>query len=119
MLPLDATQVMWTRRPDRKTIQIEELVPADSSRYSRTRHVLNRYLHSIWDMRGKSFMHIDGAVRAYSKDDYELRKGSDLRRYGGKADGYMKLFRVDGAVQLEEWSGLTSKFFFGCVVFRV
>jgi len=113
MLPLDATQVMWSRRDGRKTVQIEELVPTDSFRHSQTDYVLNRYLHSIWETSSAAFVHTDGAVRAYLKEAYELRKNSDLRRYGGKADGYMKLFRIDGTIQMKEWSDLTWKFFFG------
>jgi len=113
MLPLDATQVMWTRKAERKTVQIEELVPIDSSRYAKSNHVLNRYLHSIWETDEAVFGHTDGAVRAYSKACYSSRRSDDLRRYSGKADAYKKLFRIDGAIRMEEWSDLTWKFFFG------
>lgn len=113
MLPLDATQVMWTRKAERKTVQIEELVPVDSSRYAKSNHILNRYLHSIWETNEAVFGHIDGAVRAYSKTRYRSRQSDDLRRYSGKADAYKKLFRIDGAIRMEEWSDLTWKFFFG------
>lgn len=112
-LPLDATQIMWTRRSDRKTIQIEELVPTGSSRCRRVGHVTNRYMHSIWDMETAAFVHIDGAVRMYRDAAYELRKNSDLRNHDGKADYYMKLFRIDGVSSVERWSEFTWRFFFG------
>jgi len=113
MLPLEATQVMWTRKVREKTVQIEELVPANSSRCNTTDRVLNRYVHSIWRMDQTAFTHVDGAIRAYSKDCYGLRLGSDLRNYPGKASAYRKLFRIDGPLDVGEWSDLVSMFFFG------
>jgi len=113
MLPLDKTQVMWTRKQERKTVQIEELVPVNSTRHTRCSLVLNRYLHSIWEMNETAFGHADGAIRAYSRDDYGVRQNSDLRGYSGKATAYKKLFRIDGAIRMQEWSDLTWKFFFG------
>jgi len=57
------------------------------------------------------FVHFDGAVRIYSREQYDRRLETDLKKYGEKAAGYQKVFRVDGSTPLTTWCRLTAKFF--------
>ena len=113
ILPLEAVQVMWSKKGLQKKVEIEELVPVDSSQYTGTDKITNRYVHSIWGTDLHAFTHADGALRSYSKGSYPLRLRSDLRKYPVKAGAYKKLFRVDGLLDLTRWAELACRFFSG------
>ena len=111
LFPLIRTEVMWSIRDGIKTIQIEELVQAKNSLSGIESEVYNRYLHSRWDPISQCFVHLDGAVKVYSGSEYESRCKTDIKKTE-KADGYFKLFRVDGEITLEIWEELTVRFFY-------
>jgi hypothetical protein len=75
----------------------------------RSRYVVNRYLHSIRDTRRRSFIHLDGAAKAFPRDRYgptveqpDLPQGQPL---------YRKLFRIDGDIPDAEWARLVAHYF--------
>lgn len=110
MFPLDRTEIMWSRRNDEKSVQIEELV-LESNRTARSRlHILNRYVHSRWDPVLSKFVHFDGAVKTYEKNAYSDRLASSIKKYDGKP-AYRKLFRLDVPLESSAWADLTSRFF--------
>ena len=73
--------------------------------------VLARYLHTIRDTSEGAFIHCDGAVKAYARDDYPLTM--DAFRHRGRSAKYRKVFRLDGHLRADEWSTITSLWFRG------
>jgi len=113
ILPLLKIQVMWSYRNGIKTVQIEELVPANTRFFKEEEFIANRYIHSRWDVNKKKITHFDGAVRLYEKTNYHRRieNNSDLKHVNIKAN-YKKLFRIDTEMDLSSWCDLTSRFFY-------
>lgn len=71
--------------------------------------MVNRYLHSIRDTRRRSFVHLDGAAKAFPRELYRPTvEQPDLSR---GEPGYRKLFRVDGDMPDDEWARLVAHVF--------
>jgi len=109
LCPLLRTEIMWSRRNGIKSVQIEELGPPDHRRLSLER-ISNRYIHGRWDPQQGVFVHLDGALRSYTEEEYSRRLATDLKK-ADKASGYEKLFRIDGRLPIDIWSTLVGKFF--------
>ncbi len=112
LFPLARIEVMWSRRGDLKTVQIEELLTADSVRGRRretTEVVENRYLHAIWN--GEHICHTDGAIRSYDMDSYDARLKTDLKKQYLKNSKYEKVFRLDTQLEFEKWVQIAISFF--------
>ena len=73
--------------------------------------VFARYLHAIRDTTKKSFVHCDGALKAFAAERYPQTQ-QDFRSRG-KGDHYRKLFRVDGEFPASVWSELACSWFRG------
>ena len=108
LFPLHRTEIMWSMRGETKTVQIEELLPEESARHG---YITNRYIHARWSTERSSFIHFDGAIRAYRSDGYASRLATDMKNYRGKADWYHKVFRLDAELNLETWCDLATRFF--------
>lgn len=106
---LDRTEFMWSSQDNLKTLQIEEIVPFDPGNSHR---ILVRYIHTIRDISKHQFVHLDGAIRWYEVDNYDLRIKSKLSDHPN-ANGYFKLFRIDGQIQDQDWVDLIANFFSG------
>jgi hypothetical protein len=111
LFPLSRVEIMWSMRHGIKTIQMEELVTIDGTRAATAHHVNNRYIHARWDPLHCSFVHLDGAIRSYTSEQYGDRLRTDIKKYPVKAAAYRKLFRIDGRIPVDAWSRLTAKFF--------
>lgn len=109
---LSHIEVMWSRRDHLKSVQIEELVHSSSNRFIDSDEILVAYLHSIWDCSVAQFVHIDGAVKSYSRANYDSRFNTTMNKFDSKADNYKKLFRLDTQLSLNEWADLVSKYFY-------
>lgn len=108
---LHRIEVMWSKRKNLKSVQIEELVGIDNYFSCSKRFVKNRYLHSQWDSDKEKIIHLDGAIRYYDKNKYHQRLNVDIRKYTEKADGYKKLFRIDADLSISVWADLVVRFF--------
>ena len=112
LLPLIRTEVMWSSRNDIKTVQIEELAGTEDV-YGNTRaEITNRYVHAQWSTERQCFIHFDGAVKIYTPGDYQRRLGTDMKKRADLKADYVKLYRLDGAIPLNVWCDLTSRFFY-------
>jgi hypothetical protein len=109
---LSHIEVMWSRRDHLKSVQIEELVHPSTHRFVDNDEILVAYLHSIWDCSIAQFIHIDGAVKSYSRANYDLRFNTTMNKFDSKADRYKKLFRLDTNLSVIEWADLVSKYFY-------
>jgi len=93
-----------------KTFEIEEVSNTDRKFDS---YWVNRYIHSERDVAAKSLIHFDGAVKIYnSAEAYERRFASYIPKEL-RADRKIKLFRIDGDIDIEVWIELISFFFKG------
>ncbi|MGD9734936.1 MAG: hypothetical protein AB7V58_04910 [Solirubrobacterales bacterium] len=71
-----------------------------------------RYLHSERDTIGRSFTHLDGAVKGFDATAHAPSETEPLAARA-KAARYRKLFRVDGKISDEDWGTLVGHFFRG------
>lgn len=109
---LSHIEVMWSRRDHLKSVQIEELVYPSTNRFVNSDEILVAYLHSIWDCSIARFVHLDGAIKSYSRANYDLRFNTTMNKFNSKADSYKKLFRLDTRLSVNEWADLVSKYFY-------
>ncbi len=93
-----------------KTFSIEETVPPNGR--GTERFILNRFMHSIRDMDRRTWIHIDGAVKAYPRETYEASFEHPTASKG-EVTHYRKLWRVDGDFGHEVWGGLLAYHFRG------
>jgi hypothetical protein len=97
-------------RNNEKIFEIEEVALPQSGGSQQRDFIINRYVHSIRDMRNHHFVHLDGAVRIYSKGSYDRRVATDLPS-SAKSDLYIKLFKLNGKILDSDWAELISHFF--------
>lgn len=104
---LDRTEFYWSRRDAVKTFEVEEV---SSEGYTFGPYYVNRYAHSERDIERKSLRHFDGAVKVYLQDSYANRLVSQMPTEF-KSHKRIKLFRIDGDIDLEEWIELLAHFY--------
>lgn len=104
---LDRTEFNWSYRDGIKTFETEEV---SSDNYTFGHYYFNRYVHSERDIKIKAFRHLDGAVKVYLKDSYQNRKNTFMPKEF-KSHSKVKLWRIDGDINIEVWSYLISLFF--------
>jgi len=108
LFPLDRIEVMWSRRQDYKSVQIESLIPEPQESQG---EVAVPYVHSRWSTQRSRIVHFDGATKIYDRNGYGLRLATDIRKVAHKPQKYTKLFRLDTELDVKVWSTLTAKFF--------
>lgn len=94
-----------------KVVQIEELSDHPSADHSGLR--LLRYLHAIRDVTRGVFVHCDGAIRAYTPQQYEARVSKQFVTGRESAARYRKVFRLDGEIETNAWSNIAARWFRG------
>ncbi|MBX3150419.1 hypothetical protein KF728_09745 [Candidatus Obscuribacterales bacterium] len=109
---LSRVEIMWSRRENLKTIQIEELMEPDSYKFEDCDEIPIMYLHSIWNCEKRRFVHLDGAVKGYARPVYDKRLEVPMNKFSLRANSYRKLFRIDASLQVNEWADLITKFFY-------
>lgn len=92
-----------------KTLEIEEVAshatPMDNW------HV-NRYVHAERDTVRRTFRHFDAAAKVYPHSSYKQRVDETMPIQIRPAH-YIKLFRIDGEINLDDWLSLLSMFYKG------
>lgn len=106
---LDRTEFLWTFKEPIKTFQIEEI---SNSHHTHEHFNLNKYIHSERNILTQQLTHFDGAVKVYLQNQYEKRFSTDLKG-DSKGQTKIKLFRIDGNINLEIWSELINYFYRG------
>lgn len=106
---LEQTEFYWSYKNGIKTFEIEEVSGKDNLFDS---YYLNRYFHAERDINEKILRHCDGAVKVYLQKDYEERIASTIPREF-KSFKKVKLFRIDGDIDVDEWIELLSLFYKG------
>ena len=99
------TELVWKPRRHEIVLEIEQL-PAKSEVLTEGA----RYLHAILDRREERFVHLDGAIRWYSRNELEARSLSRLDKSG--AIGIRtKIFRLDEPLDRGEALDILCSFF--------
>ncbi len=109
--PLAATVFRWSLDGTLKTLEIDEIEPADETEADGP-YRINRYLHAVRDINVQRFVHVDGAVRAYDESRYAATR-ADPKGDRGDVVHYRKLFRVDDVIDDDIWGHIVAHFFRG------
>lgn len=104
---LDRTEFFWSYNEGIKTLEIEEV--SDIS-YTFDSYFFNRYIHSEREVQNEITRHIDGAVKVYLNANYSDRFHGQMPKEA-KCYKKIKLWRIDGDIDLENWISLISFFF--------
>lgn len=99
-----------------KVLQIEELSDHPGASHAGLR--LLRYLHAIRDVERGVFIHCDGAVRAYTHEQYEAREAKNYVTGRESAGQYRKVFRLDGNIETDAWSNIAACWFRGNLLLK-
>jgi hypothetical protein len=118
MAPLLRTEFRWSSYgASQKSLQVQETVPrsavlADHG-YAKlgSQYVQNRYLHSIRDIPSRSFIHLDGAAKAFRRETYGPTASDPMADQGDPI--YRKLFRIDGELGNDAWARLVTHYLRG------
>ena len=105
----DKVEFYWDSKKDDKTFQCEEITNDNFNHHKE--FFRNRYVHSIIKFNEETPFHLDGAIREYNIYNYLLRidkKISDDMKEGMR---YIKLWRLDGSIEVNIWKDLISSFY--------
>ena len=94
-------EFMWSSKQGKKTFHVEEIRSTDQW----------HYLHAIYDIQSQSFEHLDGAWKVFDPESAAARREPNARFGRPKSQSKIKVFRVDGAFDVEVFSNLVSLFF--------
>lgn len=76
-----------------------------------------RYIHAEFDLNTNCFRHFDGAIHLYSANEYFIRRDADFdydRKETFKIKPpSVKLFKMNGKINIETWLGFTCQFLSG------
>lgn len=107
---VSSTEFYWKNNDQLKEFELEEL--REENAPTLEDFFGCRYVHSIYDISKKTFVHFDGAVRGYSSDLYFDRIEQNMTEFGRRSD-YTKLFRIDGKLDIKDWKNLITKYMQG------
>ena len=105
---LDRTEFFWSYRDDIKTFEIEEI--SDNGQWY-DHYFFNRYIHSERDVQKGITRHLDGAIKIYIKNNYKSRMDEHLPDKSSYKK--IKLWRIDGNIDVDSWIKLISFFYDG------
>ena len=108
---VERTEFFWHMQNGMRSFECEELL--DRETLGIGADVFGcRYAHSIIDEATSLPNHLDGAIRVYKTDQYLDRIETDISK-AGKNSRYVKLWRIDGPIDLSAWKELVCDFFRG------
>ena len=70
----------------------------------------SRYFHVIFSKATERVVHLDGAIRIYSENEWDQRRDVHVHRTG-KVGKRIKVFRIDGPIQPDVVSSLGGTYF--------
>lgn len=105
--PVCKTEFLWENKDGKRQFEMEEV--AEDEMPTNKGHYGCRYMHSFYDPVTGVFDHFDGAIRIYDENLMEERKVANMNQMGHRSQ-YIKLFRIDGKLQLSEWKGLITQY---------
>ncbi|MDB6027456.1 MAG: hypothetical protein JWM68_3679 [Verrucomicrobiales bacterium] len=106
---ISRTEFWWYEQGGARTFECEELLDSPSLGVGKTKFGC-RFVHSITSDDQETFRHADGAIRLYEESAMLRRLEVDLKNSGRRTE-YTKLWRIDGALQVQKWKRLMSDYF--------
>jgi len=106
---IDETQFWWHKQNNIQSLECEELRDIPSYGISNDKYAC-RYVHSMIDEDTGLANHLDGAVRIYDEESFLERLDTDISK-AGKNTEYIKLWRIDGNIDIELWKILLNDFY--------
>ena len=70
----------------------------------------SRYFHAIYNPITEKFIHFDGAIRLYTKEELDIRQKEHVRNRK-KIGKRIKIFQVDGQIDRRTWCNIAASFF--------
>ena len=120
LLGFERTEFYWSIKHNdtKKAFEIEEVYSLDYLPNASDELILSRYVHAIRDIEAHAFIHLDGAVKIYPRNQYKQRYETMMPKEL-KVEKKIKVFRIDAdgdngqAITDNEWSKLIGYFFRG------
>lgn len=101
------TDFYWENKKDNSFhLGVEELQEIDCANTSED--VLCKYVHTHYDRENSMFVHIDGAIRKYSADNYLKRIVDNIKNHD--LSQRFKLYRVDGKIPFDIWKSIIASY---------
>jgi hypothetical protein len=113
---IERSEFHWSFSDGLKTFEVEAVYSLDHLPDTSEELILARYVHSIRDIKAHAFIHLDGAVKIYRRNQYEQRHAARMPNEV-RAWKKIKVFRIDADVEKgqaitdNEWSRLIGLFF--------
>jgi len=106
---IQGTQFMWQSRHGQHLFEVEELRCVPPWAEAAVQYGC-RYVHSIVQEATGEIIHLDGAIRMYSKDQMVERLNVDIA-HAGRHTQYTKLWRIEGVKSIPIWKRVISDYF--------
>lgn len=108
---VDFTEFGWYTHDNKKIFESEEIVANPNINEGTENEKYGcRYVHSILNPNTKLPNHLDGAIRAYSLEEFAKRIEIPLNKAGRNTE-YTKLWRIDNDISVELWKELVNDFY--------
>lgn len=99
------TDFAWVLRGEETHLFLEEMPKRNDISIAGS-----RYFHVIFSKTTECVVHLDGAIRIYSEDEWDQRRDVHVHRTG-KVGERIKIFRLDGPIQPDIVSSLGGTYF--------
>lgn len=106
---ISGTQFWWHKQNNIQSLECEEIRDMPSFGIGEDKYAC-RYVHSMIDCNTGLAYHLDGAMRIYDEDSFLERIDTDISK-AGKNTEYVKLWRVDGEIDIVLWKELLNDFY--------
>lgn len=106
----ERTEFYWSFSEGYKTFQIEEVYSLDHLPDTSKEYILARSVHSLRDIKKHEFIHLDGSIQVYLRDQYPKRYEKTIKDEIQRVRK-IKVFRIDGKISDNDWSKLIGYFY--------
>ena len=106
---ISGTQFWWHKQNNIQSLECEEIRDMPSLGIGEDKYAC-RYVHSMIDNNTGLSYHLDGAMRIYDENSFLERIDTDISK-AGKNTEYVKLWRVDGEIDIVLWKELLNDFY--------
>lgn len=106
----ERTEFYWSLSEGYKAFQVEEVYSLDHLPDTGKEYVLVRSIHSLRDIKNHEFIHLDGSVLVYLRNQYPERYEKTIKDEIQRVRE-IKVFRIDGKISDNDWSKLVGYFY--------
>ena len=103
------TEFWWHKQNEIQSLECEEIRNTPTLGISNDAYGC-RYIHSMINNDTGLPNHLDGAIRIYTEEHFIERLDLDITKAGKNTD-YLKLWRIDGDIEISVWKDLICHFY--------